>query len=202
MEIIVVTFLGGDGARGAFFFYFDFLRWTSDSLRWISGVFSFSRSFCRALVWTGLDCEGPEVPGEAPTPGRDSGASAPRLGDDDHGGKMSHSSTSDELDKDRNDKSPPQEHLTETQEDLIESGDRPFTEKWDVEQQSDAGDVARERSRDGDGEGEDGGEGEAGAAMSRVSSRPSVNNIKSVPNGGLRAWLQVLSSFFVFFNVS
>ena len=43
-------------------------------------------------------------------------------------------------------------------------------------------------------------DGADGAALSMVSSRPSVNNIKSVPNGGTRAWLQVLSSFFVFFN--
>lgn len=28
----------------------------------------------------------------------------------------------------------------------------------------------------------------------------SVNNISSIPNGGLRAWLQVLGSFFLFFN--
>ena len=33
-----------------------------------------------------------------------------------------------------------------------------------------------------------------------VSAKPSVNNIKSVPNGGLRAWLQVLGSFFLFWN--
>lgn len=33
-----------------------------------------------------------------------------------------------------------------------------------------------------------------------ASSRPSVNNIKSVPNGGLTAWLQVLMSFCIFMN--
>ncbi|KAF2767565.1 MFS general substrate transporter, partial [Teratosphaeria nubilosa] len=31
-------------------------------------------------------------------------------------------------------------------------------------------------------------------------SKPSINNIKSVPNGGLTAWLQVLGSFFLFWN--
>lgn len=40
-----------------------------------------------------------------------------------------------------------------------------------------------------------------GAELETVaSSKPSVNNIKSVPNGGLTAWLQVLGSFFLFFN--
>jgi hypothetical protein len=68
-------------------------------------------------------------------------------------------------------------HLTEAEEDAIESLDPPFTEK------DDAG-VA------GDGE-----------SLTRVQSeKPSVNNIKAVPNGGLNAWLQVISSFFVFFN--
>ncbi|KAK4493942.1 hypothetical protein PRZ48_015128 [Zasmidium cellare] len=40
-----------------------------------------------------------------------------------------------------------------------------------------------------------------GAELEPVaSSKPSVNNIRSVPNGGLTAWLQVLVSFFLFFN--
>jgi hypothetical protein len=40
-----------------------------------------------------------------------------------------------------------------------------------------------------------------GTSMHRVpSSKPSVNNIRSVPNGGTKAWLQVLASFFLFFN--
>lgn len=32
------------------------------------------------------------------------------------------------------------------------------------------------------------------------SAVPSVNNVKSIPNGGLKAWLQVLGAFFLFFN--
>jgi len=32
------------------------------------------------------------------------------------------------------------------------------------------------------------------------SANPSVNNINAIPNGGLRAWLQVLGAFFLFFN--
>jgi hypothetical protein len=28
----------------------------------------------------------------------------------------------------------------------------------------------------------------------------SVNDVAAIPNGGLRAWLQVLGSFFLFFN--
>lgn len=106
---------------------------------------------------------------------------------------MSHSSVSDDLEKDQvgNGKPSAQPHLTEAQEDLIDAGTLPFTEKDDVER-----DLQGRDAGDGDGE------GGAGDALSRMSSRPSVNNIKSVPNGGLRAWLQVLSSFFVFFNVS
>ncbi|KAF2203387.1 MFS general substrate transporter [Delitschia confertaspora ATCC 74209] len=33
-----------------------------------------------------------------------------------------------------------------------------------------------------------------------ISVPPSVNNTSSIPNGGLKAWLQVLGSFFLFFN--
>jgi hypothetical protein len=40
-----------------------------------------------------------------------------------------------------------------------------------------------------------------GTSLRQVpSSKPSVNNIRSVPNGGTIAWLQVLASFFLFFN--
>ena len=40
-----------------------------------------------------------------------------------------------------------------------------------------------------------------GSPLEKVASaKPSINNIKSVPNGGLTAWLQVLGSFFLFFN--
>ncbi|KAK4956900.1 hypothetical protein LTR28_005854, partial [Elasticomyces elasticus] len=33
-----------------------------------------------------------------------------------------------------------------------------------------------------------------------IMSAPSVNNVRSVPNGGLLAWVQVAGSFFLFFN--
>jgi hypothetical protein len=33
-----------------------------------------------------------------------------------------------------------------------------------------------------------------------VLVKPSVHDMSSVPNGGLRAWLQVLGGFFVLFN--
>lgn len=36
--------------------------------------------------------------------------------------------------------------------------------------------------------------------ITNKSAAPSVNNVKSIPNGGLRAWLQVLGAFFLFFN--
>jgi hypothetical protein len=32
------------------------------------------------------------------------------------------------------------------------------------------------------------------------SEKPSVNNINSIPNGGLVAWLQVVGGFFLMFN--
>lgn len=33
-----------------------------------------------------------------------------------------------------------------------------------------------------------------------VSKQPSVNNAAAIPNGGFWAWMQVLGSFFLFFN--
>ena len=66
-------------------------------------------------------------------------------------------------------------HLTEQQEDLREAAQPAFT------------------ATDGNGSN--------GAPLENVASaKPSINNIKSVPNGGLTAWLQVLGSFFLFFN--
>lgn len=32
------------------------------------------------------------------------------------------------------------------------------------------------------------------------SEKPSVNNVNSIPNGGLVAWLQVVGGFFLMFN--
>jgi hypothetical protein len=44
-------------------------------------------------------------------------------------------------------------------------------------------------------------EGRPFSILSRVKSRPdSVNNIKSIPNGGLRAWLQVAGAWVLFLN--
>jgi hypothetical protein len=36
--------------------------------------------------------------------------------------------------------------------------------------------------------------------LEKNNTKASVNNISSIPNGGLRAWLQVLGVFFLFFN--
>lgn len=76
--------------------------------------------------------------------------------------------------------------LTQRQEDLLEACEPPFTEHdHDDEERNDA-----ELRKVG-----------TGTSMHRVpSSKPSVNNIRSVPNGGTKAWLQVLASFFLFFN--
>jgi hypothetical protein len=44
-------------------------------------------------------------------------------------------------------------------------------------------------------------EGRRLSILSRVKSKPdSVNNIKSIPNGGLKAWLQVAGAFVLFLN--
>jgi hypothetical protein len=77
-------------------------------------------------------------------------------------------------------------HLTQQQADLLEAAEPPFTvHDHDVD-----GDNAAEYRKSG-----------TGTSMHRVpSSKPSVNNIRSVPNGGTIAWLQVLASFFLFFN--
>ena len=71
-------------------------------------------------------------------------------------------------------------HLTQEQEELQEAGEPPFT----------VGDEEKQ-----------GGGAENGAPLGPVASaKPSINNIKSVPNGGLVAWLQVVGSFFLFWN--
>lgn len=43
-------------------------------------------------------------------------------------------------------------------------------------------------------------EGFDGGKLEKKSTKASVNNVASIPNGGLRAWLQVLGVFFLFFN--
>ena len=75
-------------------------------------------------------------------------------------------------------------HLSEGQKDLVEASEPQFVLHDDDEKT----DTNATQDRDGE-------------SLSRVpSSKPSVNNVKSVPNGGLKAWMQVLVSFFVFFN--
>ena len=55
------------------------------------------------------------------------------------------------------------------------------------------------QSRDTDGNSPRTGE-EGQKLEPTVSLPPSVNNVASIPNGGLAAWLQVVGSFFLFFN--
>ncbi|KAK3673035.1 hypothetical protein LTR78_007146 [Recurvomyces mirabilis] len=70
------------------------------------------------------------------------------------------------------------QRVTQHEEDIIESLEPPFTENEDLSAT-----------------------GKDGATLEKVASaKPSINNIKSVPNGGLKAWLQVLGSFFVYWN--
>lgn len=79
----------------------------------------------------------------------------------------------------------PNHHLSQGQEELIEATEPPFV-SHDAKH-DDANDAVDQEAN--------------GAELEKVaSSKPSVNNIKSVPNGGLVAWLQVLGSFFLFFN--
>ncbi|KAK0936611.1 hypothetical protein LTR29_011849 [Friedmanniomyces endolithicus] len=70
--------------------------------------------------------------------------------------------------------------LTQQQRDLLEASEPPFTEH--VSPSSDP--------NDNDG----------GQLEKTTSAKPSLTNIRFVPNGGLRAWLQVLGSFFIYFN--
>lgn len=39
-----------------------------------------------------------------------------------------------------------------------------------------------------------------GVPTTKVSTRVSVNNTSQIPNGGTMAWMQVVGSFFLFFN--
>lgn len=85
--------------------------------------------------------------------------------------------------------SSPESHLSEHQKEvIIEAAEPPFTQHDDDHQ-----DVFPDEK-----------DGNNVEALQRVgtqaSSKPSVHNIKHVPNGGLWAWLQVLSSFFLFMN--
>ena len=76
-----------------------------------------------------------------------------------------------------------QARLSEEEEDIYEASQLPFTNKHDLEKSE--VNIAEEAD---------------GGPLTNVESKPSVNNIKSVPNGGTKAWLQVLGVFFVFFN--
>lgn len=91
----------------------------------------------------------------------------------------SSSASSEDYDKGRG-----QEDLTEHQKELHEAAEPPFTTEENGPRQ-----IPAQSAND-----------ESGDLEKVQSAKPSVNNIKSVPNGGLTAWLQVLCSFFLFFN--
>ncbi len=38
------------------------------------------------------------------------------------------------------------------------------------------------------------------ASVEKQNTKISVNNVVSIPDGGIRAWMQVVGSFFIFFN--
>ena len=96
---------------------------------------------------------------------------------------MSRSSNSDVEKEIGFEKETGQTGRSEEEEDIFEASQPPFTGYDDTEKQ------AAQTTDEPDG-----------ASLANVSSKPSVNNIKSVPNGGTKAWLQVLGVFFVFFN--
>ncbi|KAI9658272.1 MAG: hypothetical protein M1821_002405 [Bathelium mastoideum] len=70
-------------------------------------------------------------------------------------------------------------------------------------QETDAAQHAQQKES-GDVVVEDAGGGSGGGAVEKqvtqVSAKPSVHSLRSIPNGGLQAWLQVLGAFFLFFN--
>ncbi|KAK1077661.1 hypothetical protein LTR48_008702, partial [Friedmanniomyces endolithicus] len=76
--------------------------------------------------------------------------------------------------------------LTQQQQDLLEASEPPFTEH--VFPPSDPNNHDPDPDSDG------------GQLEKTTSAKPSLTNIRFVPNGGLRAWLQVLGSFFIYFN--
>ena len=94
---------------------------------------------------------------------------------------MSGSSTTSDLEKAGLEKEHGHAHLNDYNEDLKEASEPPFTVHDEIERSPI--------------------DGEDGGSLTKVQSeKPSVNDIRSVPNGGGKAWLQVISSFFVFFN--
>lgn len=99
---------------------------------------------------------------------------------------MSDSSFEDAEKGTRHSKDAGSPHLTQLQEDLLEASEPPFTEHDHDDEERNTAELRKVGT---------------GTSMQRVpSSKPSVNNIRSVPNGGTKAWLQVLASFFLFFN--
>lgn len=75
-------------------------------------------------------------------------------------------------------------------------GEKP--EESDLEAQEESELASDEQDRD---VALSGGIGRSLSILSRIRSKPdSVNNIKSIPNGGLRAWLQVAGAWVLFLN--
>lgn len=98
---------------------------------------------------------------------------------------MSTSSTSD-LDRTALEKDLGQQHLSEKDEEFLETSQPHFT----AEENEDEEPIDYEAK-----------DGAIGADLAKTESKPSINNIRSVPNGGGKAWLQVLGTFFVFVSI-
>jgi len=78
----------------------------------------------------------------------------------------------------------------------LEAQDEPEEEQLPAEEEQLPAD---ERDRDAALSG--GTEGRRLSILSRIESKPdNVNNIKSIPNGGLTAWLQVAGAWVLFLN--
>jgi len=100
--------------------------------------------------------------------------------------------------------SPPANHEDSYPDKVVFGKDHDYGEKHeesDLEAQEESGaeeQASDEQDRD---VALSGGVGRSLSILSRIRSKPdSVNNIKSIPNGGLRAWLQVAGAFVLFLN--
>ncbi|OQO10511.1 hypothetical protein B0A48_03808 [Cryoendolithus antarcticus] len=87
------------------------------------------------------------------------------------------SSSHDDIEKDAGSLNDSVPHLSDQQGELKEAAEAPFTIERDSNEH-----------------------GPNGEPLEKVATKYSAHNIRSVPNGGLTAWLQVLGSFFLFFN--
>ena len=81
----------------------------------------------------------------------------------------------------------------------------PYDRVKEIDIEKESGRLSSDVTLDGEGETQaapvdDREAGPDGGQIQPAVSKFSVNNVSSIPNGGLRAWLQVAGTFFLFFN--